>query len=79
MGGAGSLKKSGPHYRRNGSGGVYRYFALSDAQVIWLRKEAPRIGIGKAAKELGVAYTTAWNALKGWTYRHLNDIVKPVR
>lgn len=50
---------------------------LSDDAVGDCRRVVGEVGIKELAKRHGVAYHTMWNAVKGYTYKHLNHRYPP--
>jgi hypothetical protein len=50
---------------------------LSDGQVIFARENIARLGCRALAKRFNVSYGTMWNAIKGYSFRHLNGTFPP--
>lgn len=52
---------------------------LTDAQVLYARSQIKRQSLVSLAKELEVSVKTLTNAIKGITFKHLDDFCKPQR
>lgn len=50
---------------------------LTDRDVAEARRLAPKHSIRELAEKYGVSYDAMRNAVKGYTHRHLNGVVKP--
>lgn len=52
---------------------------LSDENVIWARRNIQNFTVEYMAENLGCSRQTLDKAIKGWTFSHLNHIVRPQR
>lgn len=50
---------------------------LRDEDVAYARRNVGTIGCRRLSNLFGVAYSTMWNAIKGLSFRHLNDEEPP--